>query len=175
VLAVKIAASRGEILQAVEQHLQHFLKAMSFSDKVSLVLRSGWKESLPLIDVLKEHLDRDLAQRHTSAGPHRAELKIQVAGGRAEKHLSRGQQKVLVYGLVFALSRLIVDKKGEAPVLLIDDLGAELDERNRAALIDYLVDTGEQVFISSVDVPAPSSAPAGARVFHVEHGTLRAT
>ena len=171
-LAEKIAASRRRILQAVERYLQAFLREMSFPDEVSLLLYSGWKESRHLTEVLKDHLNKDLAQGHTSAGPHRAELKIQVAGGRAEKHLSRGQQKVLVYGLVFALSRLMVEELGEAPVLLIDDLGAELDENNRAALIDYLDNTGEQIFISSLDIP-DSKVPVDSRVFHVEHGALR--
>ncbi len=171
-LAEKIAVSRNAILQAVDGYLQSFLRDMSFSEEVSLQMYAGWKAGRHLTDVLSDHLDRDLAQGHTSAGPHRAELKILVAGGRAEKHLSRGQQKVLVYGLVFTISRLMLEKLGEAPVLLIDDLGAELDERNRAALIDYLENSGEQVFITSVDIP-DSSVPVGSRVFHVEHGTLR--
>ena len=171
-LAAKIAASREAILQGVEGFLQSFLKQMAFTDEVSLQIYSGWKDSEHLAVVLREYLEKDLAQGHTSVGPHRAELKIRVAGGRAERRLSRGQQKVLVYGLVLALSRLMVNKTGEAPVLLIDDLGAELDKRNRAALIDYLEGTGEQVFISSVDIPDPS-VPGESRVFHVEHGILR--
>ncbi len=173
-LAEKIAASRYAMLQAVEGYLQSFLRDMSFSEKVSLQMYTGWKAECSLTEVLRDHLDRELAQGYTSAGPHRAELKILVAGGRAEKHLSRGQQKVLVYGLVFALSRMMVEKLGEAPVLLIDDLGAELDERNRAALIDYLENTCEQAFISSVNIPG-SLVPVDSQVFHVEHGALRTT
>ena len=171
-LAEKISASRKGILQSVEQHLRTFLHHMAFPHEVFLLFQAGWKEDRSLVEILKDSLERDLAQGYTSSGPHRGELRIQVAGGRAEKHLSRGQQKVLVYGLVFSLSRLMMERQGEAPILLIDDLGAELDEKNRVALVDYLQQAGGQVFISSVDFPVPS-VPDSSRVFHVEHGSIQ--
>ena len=170
-LSEKIVRQRQSLLETIEHNLQDFMKEMSFPNEVQLQLNPGWKTGETLADALQQHLERDLARGYTSVGPHRSELKILVAGRRAEKHLSRGQQKILVYGLVLSLSQLIVEEDKEPPVLLIDDLGAELDSRNRALIIEYLQGRGEQVFITSVELPDNTLTQDG-KVFHVEHGRL---
>ncbi|BAO42954.1 DNA replication and repair protein RecF [Thiolapillus brandeum] len=167
-----IVRLRRGILETIESNLARFMQEMSFPNEVKLQFSPGWKEDVSLEKALKGHLERDLAQGYTSVGPHRAELKILVGGRRAEKYLSRGQQKVLVYGLVLSLSQLIVEKEKEPPVLLIDDLGAELDTLNRTRIVDYLSGREEQVFITSVDQPANIHDRDNA-VFHVEHGCLQ--
>jgi DNA replication and repair protein RecF len=171
-LSEKIVRLRQSILQTIENNLKGFMWEMSFPNEVQLRFYPGWKEDTSLEDALMEHLERDVAQGYTSVGPHRAELKILVAGGRAEKHLSRGQQKVLVYGLVLSLSQLIIEQEKEPSILLIDDLGAELDSRNRSKIIDYLTGREEQVFITSVD-PPDDRFTRDHEVFHVEHGHLQ--
>ncbi|WP_456446339.1 DNA replication/repair protein RecF, partial [Thiolapillus sp.] len=170
-LSEKIVRQRQSLLKTIERNLQDFMKEMSFPNEIQLQFNPGWKTGETLADALKQHLQHDLARGYTSVGPHRSELKILVAGRRAEKHLSRGQQKILVYGLVLSLSQLIVEEDKEPPVLLIDDLGAELDTRNRALIIEYLQCRGEQVFITSVELPDNTLTQDG-KVFHVEHGRL---
>jgi len=96
-----------------------------------------------------------------------------VDGVPAERRLSRGQQKLLVYGLMFALARLIVRREGERPVILIDDLPAELDEINRLLVLRRTIELGMQAIVTATHLgPALPDLPI--RAFHVEHGRLTA-
>ncbi len=172
VAAERIVASRVTLLHEIEAKLQQYLREMRFDHELALQFHRGWKETLGLEKALKDTLDRDMAAGYTGYGPHRGELKILVSGKRAEKHLSRGQQKILVYGLMLALSQLVAEKGLEPPVVLIDDLGAELDKGNRDLVLAYLRDMGGQVFITSVESYAGEKSGA-AKMFHVEQGELR--
>jgi DNA replication and repair protein RecF len=91
--------------------------------------------------------------------------------GVAEKRLSRGQQKILVMALNLALLDLISARHGRVPVVLIDDLSAELDRNNRQRMIEELQMRGGQVFLTKIDEHAIASI-TGAKTFHVEHGVL---
>jgi DNA replication and repair protein RecF len=169
--AGRIVGYRKNILEDIEEQLQRFLVSMHFRDRVQLQFTQGWKEHAGLASVLRESMQKDMQLGHTGAGPHRSELKILVSGKRAEKHLSRGQQKILVYGLMLALSRLIRERGHEAPVVLIDDLGAELDAGNRDLVLTYLRGMDTQVFITSVEAYGPETL-GEAKMFHVEQGVL---
>ncbi len=92
-------------------------------------------------------------------------------GASAEKSLSRGQQKLLVLALNLGVMDMITEAKGVAPVLLVDDLAAELDRENRARLIDELERRAAQAFLTRIeDWALVASKPS--TLFHVEHGRL---
>ncbi len=47
---------------------------------------------------------------------------------------STGEQKALLLGLVLAHAELVADRRGEPPILLLDEVAAHLDPKRRAAL-----------------------------------------
>lgn len=66
---------------------------------------------------------------------------------------------------------LIKSRKGTAPILLVDDLNAELDQLNREKLLAAIVARGGQTFIAAIELPIDvGRLPPGTRLFHVEHG-----
>ena len=133
--------------------------------------RRGWSSTVHLEEELRRKVDLDLKMGFTTIGPQRAELEISVEGGVAEKRLSRGQQKVLVFALNLAMQDLIKSRKGTAPILLVDDLNAELDQLNREKLLAAIVARGGQTFIAAIELPIDvGRLPPGTRLFHVEHG-----
>jgi hypothetical protein len=71
-------------------------------------------------------------------GPHRADFTIRIAGRPPAEALSRGQQKLLVIALVLAQAELYQRHVGDACILLIDDLPAELDADNRVRVMHTL-------------------------------------
>jgi len=94
-------------------------------------------------------------------------------GVLAEKKLSRGQQKLLVLAINLVLADMIKARKTTTPILLIDDLAAELDPGNRERVMRELEQRGAQVFLTQIEPHMlPTSAP-GKTTFHVEHGTLK--
>jgi DNA replication and repair protein RecF len=128
----------------------------------------GWRIGVELTEQLHERLERDMRYGFTSVGPHRAELAIDIDGLPAERQLSRGQQKRLVFALNLRLWDSVNLATGKGPVFLVDDLAAELDERNRSDILDALAVRGGQVFLTEIN-PELAIADSSARVFHVEH------
>src|SRR5581483_4767315 len=65
---------------------------------------------------------------------------------------STGEQKALLVGLVLAHAELVKQRRaGVAPILLLDEIAAHLDERRRAALFAELVELGSQAWMTGTD------------------------
>lgn len=134
--------------------------------------RRGWPEEAGLRETLAAARPREAEQGYTLYGPHRMELRLLADGVEAAWRLSRGQQKLLVMGLrltqVEQLSRLGAAR----PLLLVDDLPAELDAGRRAMVLDVLLALEAQIFITAIERSDLPPLP-DARVFHVEQGRYR--
>lgn len=74
---------------------------------------------------------------------------------------STGEQKALLVGLVLAHARLVADLSGIAPIVLLDEIAAHLDEQRRAALFGELEGLPGQVWMTGAD--ASAFAPLGER------------
>lgn len=135
--------------------------------------RSGWNTDKPLSALLKSKIGIDLKMGFTGIGPHRAELALFSDGIPVEKKLSRGQQKMLLLALNIALLDVSRTKTQSSPILLVDDLAAELDEMNRSRVLRSLLERGTQAFLTKIDDTALRVDPADTRTFHVEHGVLK--
>ena len=101
------------------------------------------------LEMLKNGRYRDAAAGRTLDGPHRSDLLIRHRAKNMEaERCSTGEQKALLVGLVLAHARLVADMTGHAPVLLLDEIAAHLDEGRRAALFDLVDDLGGQAFMT---------------------------
>lgn len=134
--------------------------------------RPGWQIDTALIAQLRAKLELDLRVGYSTVGPQRADLELLGDSTSAEKKLSRGQQKMLVLALNLALFDCIVDAGRGAPVLLIDDLAAELDAGNRALVIREIETRGGQAFLTMIDDGVIKAGETEAAMFHVEHGVV---
>jgi len=120
---------------------------------------------------LVQKIEQDSRIGYTRYGPHRADIRITSEGIPASKRLSRGQQKLLVYALHLAQAGIQYEMLNESPVLLIDDLSAELDSRHFSILLEHIQDMGMQTIMTSVKA-VESHTNDNVRLFHVEHGCL---
>ncbi len=89
----------------------------------------------------------ELERRAPLVGPHRDELEIRWGGHPARRVASAGERKLLGLAVTAARARLLaaVDR---APLVLLDDLDAELDSRRLAGAWAFF-DPFEQVFVAS--------------------------
>lgn len=169
----RIHALRGEYLKSLVDVFAGIAPVLGLASTAQLSLTCGWEADPDLLGGLKRKLESDRRSGFTSIGPHRDDMKVQYEGQDAADRLSRGQQKLLVLGLVLAQLNRGSTADRPAPILLIDDLAAELDEGARERVITFLSATGIQVFISSLN-PEPLAKFSGDfSAFHVEHGRLR--
>lgn len=167
----KLHGLRRRIVEALEPLSLAYLRSWLDCPLPEFRYRSGWAQDESLDAVLERQRDTDLAMGYTVSGPHRADLQIRSGGMEARYRLSRGQQKVVVIALLLAQAELIAAQGGPRPVLLVDDLPAELDPEHRAAVVTAVQATGGQSFLTAIE---PEALPvATCSSFHVEQGTVR--
>ncbi len=162
---------RGEYLKELRRGVGEVLDELSGGREIELEWRRGWPPKLTLEEALARSLERDQNRGYTSVGPHRADLVVRMDGERVEKRASRGQQKLIVAAMAIAQARLAQEKNGVDPVILVDDLPAELDGKNRTKLMGILQQSGLQVFITGVERD-PFQGLGIEQMFHVEHGAV---
>ncbi|MEK6710745.1 MAG: DNA replication and repair protein RecF [Nitrospinota bacterium] len=102
-------------------------------------------------------------------GPHLDDFHIRLGARRAREGASQGEQRLAMLALVMAAAAGFRAARGEEPIVLLDDLSSELDERRRADVLRHLETMGAQVFITSTE----RSGGGGGR-FHIEGGVLSA-
>jgi len=134
----------------------------------------GWQSDTSLQAVLEHARTNDIARRHTTRGPHRADWAIRFENAPVREQLSRGQEKLCALACVLAQAQLYAEEHGEWPIVALDDLGSELDLAHQHTVISLLAQAGAQVLITGTELPAPLRSDGLAKeVFHVEHGDVR--
>lgn len=93
----------------------------------------------------------DLARGTTSLGPHRDELRFLGNGVDLGSYGSRGQVRTTLLTLKLAELEWMHARSGHRPVLLLDEVLAELDEARRADLLARLQASSDQVLLTTTD------------------------
>ena len=116
-----------------------------------------------LLEMLKRNSKRELFSFHPLDGPNYDELSITVTETRrpAIESLSRGQKRRLILSMIITAGKLIAMKLKREPVLLFDDLTAELDSDGRDFAYTKLYETKWQVFITAPEKPFRTSKKFG--------------
>lgn len=139
--------------------------------ELSMQLYPGWDAERPLRAVLREYANRDRERGVTTAGPHRADLRLRYRGRLAREALSRGQQKLAAVALTLAQLQWLKEEHGLVPTLLLDDPAAELDQGRLTGFIGEVQALETQLVVTSLSREAtPLGRPE--RLFHVEHGRV---
>ena len=132
----------------------------------------GWSKDKSLEQALEAGLERDLQLGASQHGPHRGDLRVSYDERQARKLVSRGQQKLLASAMILAATETAQTALERPLLLLLDDPAAELDSDSLSRLLGAVAGLGCQVVATSLERGA-LAVPAGAAVFHVEHGVLR--
>ena len=171
----RIDSLRLNYVNALQELLSRYINPVLGDLDVRLVYRSGWNKDLSLEEAVSRSLQTDRERGYTAVGPQRADLIVDVDGTAAIDRVSRGQQKILVTCLLLAQAGLFNVMTGRKCILLIDDVAAELDPKNRNRLLQVLADMNVQMFLTSIgdETLSPMMEHVStARMFHVEHGKL---
>lgn len=145
----------------------------------------SWAENVPddvagigtlLLDRLRDVRTKELDRGVTLAGPHRDDLEIRLSDMPAKGYASHGESwscalalRIGTYGVLTSDAGPDNDDDGE-PVLILDDVFAELDEGRRAALAARLVHASQVLVTAAVPDDVPASLDG--RVIAVTKGGL---
>jgi len=103
------------------------------------------------LDHLGKIRAEEIARGVTSVGPHRDELRFLANGIDLGDYGSRGQVRTALLSLKLAEVEWMKERTGEWPVILLDEVMAELDLQRHRDLLKYLV-VSEQVLLTTADL-----------------------
>jgi DNA replication and repair protein RecF len=159
-----LLAGRLELVGAIgPRAVEAFAEVAPTSDPISVGYRCSIEGELPgvadeleplLIDAMGRMRRQEVERGVCLVGPHRDDLELQLGDGPAKGYASHGESWALALALRLASYRLLCDDDVE-PVLVLDDVFAELDSRRRTALAD-VARRAEQVLVTAAvaeDVP----------------------
>jgi DNA replication and repair protein RecF len=122
---------------------------------------------------LKELRSIEIERGVTTIGPHRDELRFISNGIDLGEYGSRGQIRTALLALKMAEVAWMKEKTGDWPVLLLDEILAELDHNRRADLLNTLVEC-EQALLTTTDLQLFTPEFLNqARLWHVHAGLIK--
>ncbi len=163
-----IAEARARTVAALEERL-----AGAPDDEFARagIALEGWAAA-DLAEILHANRARDATAGRATEGPHRHDLLVtHRAKAMPAAQSSTGEQKALLLGLILAHGELVAERRGEPPLLLLDEVAAHLDPKRRAALFARLEGRG-QVWMTATEAALFEGIGDASR-FHVEPGSVR--
>jgi DNA replication and repair protein RecF len=125
-----------------------------------------------LLAALREAREDEIARGITLLGPHRDDFRIRASGIDLTTYGSRGQNRTAILSLKLAEIEWMRQRTGEWPVLLLDEVLAELDTTRRTSLLDR-IDPAEQAILTSADLGMFAEAfRARATIWQISAGRL---
>lgn len=103
------------------------------------------------LKALSDHRDEDARLCRTSVGPHRDDLQFLMNGIDISAYGSQGQQRTAILAMKLAELEFIKEETGTYPVLLLDDIGSELDTQRRKSLMNYLQEQEIQTLLTGTE------------------------
>ena len=106
-----------------------------------------------ILNKLTEIKDDEIRRAQCLIGAHRDDVDFYINDIDSKKYASQGQQRTIVLALKLAELQILKDKIKETPLLLLDDVLAELDSSRQNYLLDA-IENDIQMIITSVDTLA---------------------
>jgi DNA replication and repair protein RecF len=161
-----LLAGRLELVDGIAgPAVEAFAEVAPSSEPITLAYRGSLPGELPrsaedleplLLDELGRVRRQEVERGVCLVGPHRDDLELRLGEGPAKGYASHGESWALALALRLASYRLLLADDVE-PVLVLDDVFAELDTRRRRALAD-VASRAEQVLITAA---VPEDVPEG--------------
>jgi DNA replication and repair protein RecF len=106
------------------------------AQRVTMRYQPGWEGDLR--QALATSRRDDVRRATSTVGPQRDELVLRIDARDARTQASQGEQRSLAFALRLALHRLVIERRGSRPLLLLDDVFSELDADRSRALVQEL-------------------------------------
>lgn len=170
-----LRASRHAFVERLSPTTEAVHARMGGGERISVryLAKDPADDSEALLEALAGARANDVARGGTSVGPHRDDLEVDVDGREARLYGSQGQQRTSVISLKLATLEVAREELGRPPLLLLDDILSDLDERRRALLVEVVLERAGQAILTCTEAAAAGERILReARVYHVHAGTV---
>lgn len=183
-VAARIVVRRKRYINSLENRLNH-LESLFGETRESRVSAAYEANGLPGaeqqaegevregLQATAQRLAREEMTRKTTLwGPQLDDFHFFWDGRRAKDVASQGEQRLITILLVAANVEEYKERTKETPVVLLDDLGSELDAGRRKRMLLFLGSLGAQTFITSTEESRLGENEVEGRNFLVRDGTV---
>lgn len=143
---------------------EYLVERMNADSLVAHGLLVAYRSSVISLARLEEHFDAEVAMGYTLVGPHKDDFGVLADKRDLSVYGSRGEQRMAVLWLKEAQLNVLASGKEERPLLLLDDIFSELDEKH-VALVVALTER-QQTVITTTDAALMKHFPKTARLIH---------
>ena len=144
---------------------------------------SGGGEEAVSARLCAERLSQQLQHRQaeelrrgvTLVGPHRDEVRLVLSGKSVQEYASQGQHKTMLIALKLAEFLYVRERRGEAPLVLLDDVFSELDTQRAHRVLELVPELGQTMLTTTNEQQIGGSIAWNARHrrYVVERGACR--
>ena len=160
VASANVIYLRMKYLKELERIAKKKHNFLASDENLSIKYKSICEENLSIgelneliLSKMNEVKDEEIRKEQCLIGPHRDDIDFFINNIDSKKFASQGQQRTIVLALKLAELDIIKDKTGETPLLLLDDVLAELDSLRQNFLLN-VIENDVQMIITSVDTLA---------------------
>lgn len=150
---LKIYSYRKKYIDMINDYINDIFKKYQENNKIEIKYVSDYEinDKQKLLEVLRKNRKKEINIGMTSFGVHRDDYEFLQNGNNAKEYSSQGLQKLIVLAMKLSEVQIFVKKYEIYPILLLDDLFSELDEKNRNNIFKSL-DKEIQIFITTTDL-----------------------
>jgi DNA replication and repair protein RecF len=134
----QLASERIQLLEKLKPEIETILNKFTKNQDTILFEYEQLWEKEKLFETLQTERETDIRRGVTTTGPHRDEIGIKVNNLLAKNHSSQGEQRSLALGLRLAGHEIVKKITETEPIVLLDDVFSELDDKRCQTLIDLL-------------------------------------
>ena len=172
---------RIKFLKEIEKHASEKHSLISNSEKLTINYDCSFLNNETDLETiskafknsLEEKREEELRRGQSCTGPHRDDVIFYINNNEATKFASQGQQRTIVLALKLSELEIITLKTGEEPVLLLDDVLAELDDIRQNYLLKS-IGKNIQTIITSVDtVLFEDDFLKDVQIYTIENGNVK--
>ena len=168
---VSLIDHRSDAIDRLAPLTAHAYRALSKGEELSLKFRPSLS-SAQFEQSLVERRNEEIRAGMTLAGPHRDDLEIQLNSMPAGTYSSRGQARSIALGLRLAEAVFLKERRGDEPVLLLDDVLSELDSYRRQSVLEEAAGY-QQALVTTAEPALIGESPArNSSLFHVTSGNV---
>lgn len=154
-----VSDKRRNFFEAVNREVNH--KEFGFT----------YHESVFSAERLEKYLPREIAAAASLIGPHRDDFAFTLNSKNLAHFGSRGEQRTAVLQLKMSELKFIKGLKGVMPILLLDDVFSELDDKHRHFVTSVI--NGQQTILSAVEeTQVPKEFLSLVKIVRVKKGTI---
>lgn len=150
---MKIYEYRNNYINLINSSINDIFKNYINKQLIEIKYESDYSvdDKEKLINILRKNRNKEINLGMTNYGIHRDDFTFYQNGNNSKDYSSQGIQKLIVLAMKLAEVKIFIENYNIKPILLLDDLFSELDEKNRNNIFKSL-DKSIQIFITTTDL-----------------------